>query len=163
MSRLLIEIFYINEKNKINYNLNALTILNTMLGYLTKKGKKGLSFYFFISLLVFLKKGNKEKPIKEIYKYINKIKPSILLYNKRKGTLLFELPRFLSIEKSLKKSIEWFIKLPKKRKKKMLEMLYTELINIKDDKGEVLKKRETIILKAEENKPFYYLLKKRKK
>lgn len=163
MSRLILDVFYTEEKDKINYNINKLKILNIILGYLTKRGKKGLSFYFFINILIFLKKGNKEKPIEEIYKYINKVKPSILLYNKRKGTLLFELPRFLSIEKSLKKSIEWFIKLPKKRKKKMLEMLYIEITNIKDDKGEVLKKRETIILKAEENKPFFYLLKKRKK
>ena len=106
MSRLILDVFYTEEKDKINYNINKLKILNIILGYLTKRGKKGLSFYFFINILIFLKKGNKEKPIEEIYKYINKVKPSILLYNKRKGTLLFELPRFLSIEKSLKKSIE---------------------------------------------------------
>jgi hypothetical protein len=43
----------------------------------------------------------------------------------------------------------------------MLEMLFIEIKNIKEDKGEVLKKREAIIIKAEENKPFFYLLKKK--
>lgn len=162
MSFLILDIHYKNIRANANYyNINILIISSLMLGYFTKKGKKGLSFYFFINLLIFLKKGNKEKPLLELYKYINKIKPSILLYNKRKGTLIFELPRFLSIEKSIKKSIEWLIKLSKKRKKRMLEMLFIEMKNIKEDKGEVLKKREAIVLKAEENKPFFYLLKKK--
>jgi hypothetical protein len=107
MSFLILDIHYKNIRANANYyNINILIISSLMLGYFTKKGKKGLSFYFFINLLIFLKKGNKEKPLLEMYKYINKIKPSILLYNKRKGTLIFELPRFLSIEKSIKKSIE---------------------------------------------------------
>ena len=40
-------------------------------------------------------------------------------------------------------------------------MLLTEIKNIKEGKGEVLKRKESIILKAEENKPFFYLLKKK--
>lgn len=163
MSFLLLNIHYKNIRITPNYyNINILIISSLILGYFTKKGKKGLSFFFFINLLSFLKKKNKEKPLFELYKYINRIKPTILLYNKRKGTLIFELPRFLSIEKSIKKSIEWLIKLSKKRKKKMLELLFVEIKNIKLQKGEVLKKKESIILKAEENRPFFYLLKKRR-
>lgn len=44
----------------------------------------------------------------------------------------------------------------------MLELLFVEIKNIKLQKGEVLKKKESIILKAEENRPFFYLLKKRR-
>lgn len=163
MSYLILKVYYkqIKLKKKI-YNLNFIILSNLILGYLTKKGKKGISFNFYINFLIFLKKKNTEKPLMELYKYINKIKPSILLYNKRKGTLIYELPRLLTEEKSIKKSIEWLIKLNKKRKKKMLDMLILELQNIKKNAGEVLKKKETIILKAEENRPFFYLLKKKR-
>jgi hypothetical protein len=37
---------------------------------------------------------------------LNKLKQNVLLYNKKKGTLIYELPRFLSIEQSIKKIIE---------------------------------------------------------
>jgi hypothetical protein len=37
---------------------------------------------------------------------LNKLKQNILLFNKKKGTLVFELPRFLTIEQSIKKLIE---------------------------------------------------------
>jgi hypothetical protein len=41
----------------------------------------------------------------------------------------------------------------------MLDNLLIELKNIVMKKGEVLKKKENIILIAEKNKPFFYLLK----
>jgi hypothetical protein len=41
----------------------------------------------------------------------------------------------------------------------MLEILLLELHNIKIKKGDLLKKKESIILIAEANKPFFYLLK----
>jgi hypothetical protein len=41
----------------------------------------------------------------------------------------------------------------------MLEMLLLELNNIKEKKGDILKKKQNIILTAEKNKPFFYLLK----
>ena len=41
----------------------------------------------------------------------------------------------------------------------MLQVLIIELNNIKLKKGEVIKKKENIILIAEKNKPFFYLLK----
>jgi ribosomal protein S7 len=69
------------------------------------------------------------------------------------------LPRFLTIEQSTKKSVEWLIKSIKKRKKKTLDIILLELDNIFLKKGEIWKKKENILLIAENNKPFFYLLK----
>jgi len=41
----------------------------------------------------------------------------------------------------------------------MLEMLLIELENINQNKGEIIKKKQNIILTAEKNIPFFYLLK----
>ena len=159
MSYLFLEKYYKNLKKKLNYNINNIIVLNLILGNLNKKGKKSLSYFFLINILFLLKKENKKQPFLELNLRINYIKPSILLYNKRRGTIIFELPRFLTIEQSTRKGIEWLIKITKKRKKKMLDNLLIELKNIVMKKGEVLKKKENIILIAEKNKPFFYLLK----
>jgi hypothetical protein len=37
---------------------------------------------------------------------ICRLKQNVLLFNKKKGSLVFELPRFLTIEQSIKKVIE---------------------------------------------------------
>lgn len=159
MSYFFFEKNYINLKKKLNYNINNIIILNMILGNLTKKGKKNLSYFFLINILFFLKKENIKDPFLELNNRLNIIKPTILLYNKKRGTVIFELPRFLTVEQSTRKSVEWLIKLIKKRKKKTLDTILLELDNIFLKKGEILKKKENILLIAEKNKPFFYLLK----
>ena len=46
------------------------------------------------------------KPIDVLNIIILKVKQNVLLFNKRKGSLVFELPRFIVIEQSIKKVIE---------------------------------------------------------
>jgi hypothetical protein len=53
-----------------------------------------------------LKKYGKKNPKNLLNNLLNKLKQNILLFNKKKGTLVFELPRFLTIEQSIKKLIE---------------------------------------------------------
>lgn len=106
MSYFFFERNYINLKKKLNYNINNIIILNMILGNLTKKGKKNLSYFFLINILFFLKKENIKDPFLELNNRLNIIKPTILLYNKKRGTVIFELPRFLTIEQSTRKSVE---------------------------------------------------------
>ena len=148
-----------NLQKKIIYNIDTLILWNLILGCFIKGGKKYLSYYFLINMLFFIKKEKKKNPILILKLRLDVIKPDILLYNKRKGSIMYELPRFLSIEKSIQKSVEWLIKLTKKRKKNTLNMLLLELENIKGNKGDILKKKKNIVLIAAKNKPFFYLLK----
>ena len=54
-----------------------------------------------------LKKLKKnKKPIDFLNSIILNVKQNVLLFNKRKGSLVFELPRFIVIEQSIKKVIE---------------------------------------------------------
>jgi len=82
---------------------------------------------------------------------------------KRKGSLVFELPRFLTIEQSLKKVIEWLVKTAMKNKRDIVNSLILELNNIVLKKGEFWKKKMYISDTIKRNKPFFYLLKKKKK
>ncbi len=166
MSLIFFHKFYKNyKKKKKYYNKNIIIIWNLILGQLTKKGKKNISYYFLIEVLYLLKKiKNKRKknkkilPFEELTFSLHQLKPSILLYTRKRGTITLQLPRFLTIKQSNKKSIEWWIKLSKKRKKKNLKMLLIGLKNAKFKEGNIIKKKREIKLNAEKNRPFFYLL-----
>ena len=135
-----------------------------MLGRLNKKGEKAWSFFILMNILLNLKKIKKnKKPIDFLNSIILNVKQNVLLFNKRKGSLVFELPRFIVIEQSIKKVIEWLIKVSIKNKKKITDSIIIELENILLKKGEFWKKKKDIIDVLKKNEPFFYLLKKRKR
>jgi ribosomal protein S7 len=151
-------------QTKIDYDVIKLMILHWMLGRLNKKGEKAWSFFILMNILLNLKKIKKnKKPIDFLNSIILNVKQNVLLFNKRKGSLVFELPRFIVIEQSIKKVIEWLIKVSSKNKKKITDSIIIELENILLKKGEFWKKKKDIIDILKKNEPFFYLLKKRKK
>ena len=151
-------------QTKIDYDVIKLMILNWMLGRLNKKGEKAWSFFILMNILLNLKKIKKnKKPIDFLNSIILNVKQNVLLFNKRKGSLVFELPRFIVIEQSIKKVIEWLIKVSIKNKKKITDSIIIELENILLKKGEFWKKKKDIIDVLKKNEPFFYLLKKRKR
>lgn len=149
---------------KIEYDIIKLMFLNWLLGRLNKKGEKAWSFFVLTNVLLILKKMSKnKKPIDFLFLTIFKIKQNVLLFNKRKGSLIFELPRFIAIEQSIKKVIEWLIKISIKNKKNIINNIINELKNIMLGKGEFWKRKNDIINMLKKNEPFFYLLKKKKK
>ena len=150
-------------KKYMGYDLNKLMILNWILGRLNKEGNKAWSFFILSNVLLLLKKKRKKLPKNTLSFLLNKTKQNVLLFNKRKGSLVFELPRFLTIEQSIKKVIEWLVKTAIKNKHNIVTSLVTELNNISLKKGEFWKKKMYISDTIKRNKPFFYLLKKKKK
>ena len=147
----------------MGYDLNKLMILNWILGRLNKEGNKAWGFFILSNVLLLLKKKRKKLPKNTLSLLLNKTKQNVLLFNKRKGSLVFELPRFLTIEQSLKKVIEWLVKTAMKNKRDIVNSLILELNNIVLKKGEFWKKKMYISDTIKRNKPFFYLLKKKKK
>lgn len=107
---------YIEKKKKkrgriyLKYKSFVITkrfkFLKLLLGKLNKKGKKNLSYFFLINTLLLIKHNAKKKPILKLETYISFIKPSILLFNKKRGTKVYELPRFLKMEQRVIKGID---------------------------------------------------------
>lgn len=160
MSYLFFEKYIKQKKKLIYYNINELLILNILLGCLNKKGNKAWSLGTSIKIMFFLKTLSKKKPIKYLPKILNKVKPDIVLFNKKRGITLYELPRLLTIEQSNKKVIHWLIK-EVRLKKKAIEVFLKEIEEISLNKGNLLIKRKNIIKIAEGNKAFFYMLKKK--
>ena len=132
-------------QTKIDYDVIKLMILNWILGRLNKKGEKAWSFFVLMNVLLNLKKIKKnKKPIDFLNSIILNVKQNVLLFNKRKGSLVFELPRFIVIEQSIKKVIEWLIKVSIKNKKKITDSIIIELENILLKKGEFWKKKKIL-------------------
>lgn len=133
-------------------------ILKIFLNLLIIKGKKNKAYNILIDLLFLLKKNNK-KILVYLIKIINLIKPNVILFNKRRGSVIYELPQFLSWNQKNIYSLKWLIKISKNSKKNIKKSLQEEINNILKKKSEILKKKELIIKKSMENKPFFYLLK----
>lgn len=150
-------------KKKLGYDINKLMILNWILGRLNKEGHKAWSFLILMNILLLLKNIKKGQPKDILTLLLLKVKQNVVLFNKRKGSLIFELPRFLTIEQSIKKIIEWLIKIALKNKENIIESILNELKNILRRKGEFWKKKKYISDTLIKNKPFFYLLKKKKK
>lgn len=150
-------------KKYMGYDLNKLLILNWILGRLNKEGHKAWSFFILSNVLLLLKKMKKDLPKNILNLLLNKTKQNVLLFNKRKGSLVFELPRFLTIEQSIKTVIDWLVKISIKNKSDIITSFLQELNNISLKKGEFWKKKMYIFDTIKKNKPFFYLLKKKKK
>ncbi len=153
------------SKFKIKYSLSVQQKLQLLYKQFIKKGKnKG--YFFILNLIKFSKEKWKQlpnKPYQNIPNIILKAKFSMILKNKRRGSVIYELPRCLGKIQNIRKTYYWFVKLTKKRKKKTLNNMILELKNIKNKKGELIKKRSLMKIIAKKNKPFFYLLKKKKK
>ena len=106
MAKFFIEQFYKIKFKQKDYNITNLFILTSILGNLTKNGHKGLSYSFLNNILLFLKKGTKNQPFLELRFRLSLMRPELLLLNKRRGTVVYELPRILSYEQSIRKSTE---------------------------------------------------------
>ena len=149
----------------MKYDLNRLMFFNWFLGKLNVEGHKSKSFYFLINILITLKnKKNKDKysPFL-LFSLLVHIKQNILLFNKRKGSVFYELPRFITMEQSIKKVIEWLIIGAKKRKRNFFKNLRKEVTCIFYKNGEIFKRKQYIKNTMKKNRPFFYLLKKKKR
>lgn len=147
----------------MGYDLNKLLILNWIIGRLNVAGHKSRSFFILMHTLGFLKNKSKIEPILMLINLLNSIKQNVLLFNKKKGSVIFELPRFLTIEQSIKKIIDWLIKAVRKNKENVIESFIKEINNLLNKSGDVFTKKEYIKATIKKNKPFFYLLKKKKR
>ena len=129
-------------KKYMGYDLNKLMILNWILGRLNKEGHKAWSFFILSNVLLLLKKRKKDLPKNVLNLLLNKTKQNVLLFNKRKGSLVFELPRFLTIEQSIKTVVDWLVKTAQKNKEDIITGFIQELNNIFFKRGEFWKKKK---------------------
>lgn len=161
MIKLLIKTYVKDKRKNLNNLIDSMFLLK-ILSQLTKKGNKNLSYFILINILFKLKKNKVILPRLILTYFLNKSKPYVLLLNKRKGTLIFELPRFITMEQSVRKAVEWLVKVSKKSKRNIIKSVLLELKNISLNKSDVLKKNLQIIEIIKKNKPFFYLLKKKR-
>lgn len=105
MIKLLIKTYVKDKRKNLNNLIDSMFLLK-ILSQLTKKGNKNLSYFILINILFKLKKNKVILPRLILTYFLNKSKPYVLLLNKRKGTLIFELPRFITMEQSVRKAVE---------------------------------------------------------
>jgi ribosomal protein S7 len=137
-------------------------ILKKLLHILIKKGKKAKALRFFLKVLAQLK-NNKQglTNYQVIYQSFINIKPLLHIQKFRKGSKVFNLPKYINNQQMLNLSLIWFLKSVNARKERKVEQrLEKEFFDCFFNKGlTILKKRSTyntILI----NRPFLHLLRK---
>ena len=86
---------------------------------------------------------------------INKISPSVEIRSRRIGGANYQIPVALSPKRRLSLAIRWLISGARIRKERgMVDKLFAEFRDIFADRGEAVKKRDTMHKTAEANKAF---------
>lgn len=80
-------------------------IINKFIATMIKRGLKIKSINFFLSLLSFLKKDYKNKPIDILIKIVFNVKPSVFYKKLRRGSKFIYLPKVLNKEEQIKQGI----------------------------------------------------------
>ncbi|BBA84696.1 30S ribosomal protein S7 [endosymbiont of Euscepes postfasciatus] len=145
-----------NKKILPDYKFNS-KIISKFINLLMLKGKKTLARYIvYKSLDIFFNKINNFDILNFEKNVIEKVKPIIEVKSRKIGGSKYSIPVEISINRANTLAIRWIINSARKRleNKFMFIKLSNEYIDILNNKGFSLKKRDEIHKIAESNKAF---------
>jgi small subunit ribosomal protein S7 len=159
------------KKIKKKYYVNRLSpsqfLCKTFVGILTRRGNKKRSFNSFFFVLLILSKVYKiEDPINFMLSMVEIVRPRVAFTAKRVAGIVYKLPRFIPLQKSLSLGIRWIINAASARggNDKFSQKMVKELIDLSN--GVVttsIKKKIDSHNLARSNRPFLRYLKRKKK
>lgn len=130
-------------------------IFQKLINNLMLHGKKDKAEKIINDTLIILKKKTRENPFSLIKNAIKKVSPIVSLNSIRIAGTTYRVPIGINIERQYKIGVKWLIKESRKRSEKsMSEKLAAELIAIKGNHGNTLKKRNELHKLAEKNRMF---------
>jgi len=91
---------------------------------------------------------------------IEKVAPTVQVTTKRVGGANYQIPSAISTKKAFSFAIKWIVLAVRNRPEKTaINRLYAEIIDIFNDKGEAIKKKQDIHKLAESNRAFAHFAK----
>ncbi len=139
-------------KPDVKYNS---LFLSKFINVLMLDGKKSIAQHIVYETLDNLEKKLK-KPALEIFDNVmEKARPMVEVKSKRLGGANYQIPIEIKKERSLALTMRWLINFARKRSgHSMIEKLTAEMLDILDNKGATIKKKEDTHRMAEANKAF---------
>lgn len=147
-----------NLKNQSNENF----FIKSFLGNLTKCGNKNKAFIVYLNLLEKLKIEYPDtEPSLVLIKALEKIKPLVNLRAKKVAGISYQLPCPLDDKRSSKMAVNWFFNSVKQRGEPTLnKKVISEVLDILNDKGSSLQRKNAHEKMALDNRAFLFFLKR---
>lgn len=147
---------------KINSRKYYNVSLNSFLGNLVKEGKGYGSRNLYVKILEFLKLNNKGRDgVVVLLELLGKLKPLVGIRSKKVAGINYQLPSPITDERASKMAVAWFFKsLINRGEKTLFQKMSGELLDIKNNKGYSIQKKQYHEKLAIDNRPFLHFLKK---
>jgi small subunit ribosomal protein S7 len=118
-------------------------------------GKKTVAEEIFYGAMEKLGEKTGEEPLKMFKKAIDSVAPALETKSRRIGGATYQVPIEVSRDRRNTLAIRWVVGNSRKRGEKTMEMrLVGELMDILNNRGGAVKKREDVLRMAEANKAF---------
>ncbi len=144
------------EKRVINpdakyHNVVVAKFMNTVM----LNGAKSTAESIVYGAIDRLEEKTKQKGLDIFLECLDKVKPMVEVKSRRVGGATYQVPCEVRSDRRQALAIRWIIGSARKRSEKtMEERLFNELLDITNDRGNALKKREEVHKMAEANKAF---------
>jgi len=134
--------------------MNPKKIYKLLLGAFIKKGKKTYITKLHYNFLIQIKKN---KSMKSLFTYMNKITPTVDLKDTKMGGTSYQLPKLLDSRKALRKAIRWYAAACNQNPSKTLEKrFFSEYKKVETNRAVLHEKKEEIYKNEHLNKPFLF-------
>lgn len=122
---------------------------------LLKQGKKSVAESIMYGAFDIIENKLKEPPVELFEKAVNNVKPVIEVKSRRVGGATYQVPTEVPPSRRVALAFRWLITNAAERTEKtMKEKLAAELIDAANNRGNAIKKRESVHKMAEANKAF---------
>jgi small subunit ribosomal protein S7 len=122
---------------------------------LMKCGKKSIAESILYGAFAIMEQRAKETPLGVFEKALENVKPLIEVKSRRVGGATYQVPVEVASSRKLALGIRWLISNARGRSEKtMQEKLAMEMLDAANNRGNAIKKKETVHKMAEANKAF---------
>jgi small subunit ribosomal protein S7 len=122
---------------------------------LLKQGKKSVAESIMYGAFDIIESRLKESPVELFEKALNNVKPVMEVKSKRVGGATYQVPTEVPPSRRMALAFRWLITNAAERTEKtMKEKLAAELIDAANNRGNAIKKKESVHKMAEANKAF---------
>ncbi len=148
------------RKKRINRGMKADSqykslLVSRFINYIMKKGKKGVAMKVVYSSMNSIKEKIKKDPVEIFEGAVNKVAPILEVKSKRIGGATYQVPMEVRGDRRIQLAFRWIISAASSRKgKPMSEKLTDEIIDITNNTGTAIKKRDDVQKMAEANRAF---------
>lgn len=130
-------------------------LLSKFINVLMLDGKKSIAQNIVYGTLDNLEKKFKKPPLEIFDDIMEKARPLVEVKSKRLGGANYQIPIEIKKERSIALTMRWIITFARKRGgHSMIEKLTNEMLDILDNKGATIKRKEDTHRMAEANKAF---------